>query len=103
MIFLNNKIADVLKNYNLLKQSYSKTGIATDFIKIIDDALEVLSDDEYFEIIPLIYFEHKTREWVAEYFDVTVTTISRQKKRLLNSLYILVFADDYVLSEINAL
>lgn len=103
VIFLNNKIDDVLKKYNLLKQAYSKDGVTTQFIKIVDNALDVLSDDEFYEIIPLSYFEHKSREWLAEYFDVTVTTISRQKKRLLNELYILIFADDYVLGEINAL
>ena len=87
-----NKTEAILKNYALLKKAVEKV----DCIQALDKALQELSDDEYYEIIPLIYFEHRSREYIAEYFDVSVTTISRQKKRLINNLSILLYPNDFI-------
>lgn len=66
------------------------------FIKIIDDAIHTLKDDPYFEIIRLKYFEEKSREQMAEYFNVDVSTISRNKNRLINKLQIRLFSDEVI-------
>ena len=70
--------------------------VTKNFISIIDDALAKLKDDPYFEIIPMKYFENKTREEIAEYFDVDVSTISRNKNRLINLLQIRLFSDEVI-------
>ena len=80
------KTEEILRNYNELKKSYSEDGTAKKFVDIIDKALKGLLDDIYYDIIPMIYFEKLSREQVAEYFDTTVTTISRNKRRLINKL-----------------
>lgn len=90
------KTEQILKNYNELKKSYSEDGTAKKFVDIVDNALKELCDDLYYDIIPMIYFENQTREAVAEYFDTTVTTISRNKRRLINRLKYLIFADDVI-------
>lgn len=90
------KTEQILKNYNELKKSYSEDGTAKKFVDIVDNALKELYDDLYYDIIPMIYFENQTRETVAEYFDTTVTTISRNKRRLINRLKYLIFADDVI-------
>lgn len=90
------KTEQVLRNYEELKKSHSEDGTANKFVDIINDALKSIEDDEYYEIIPMIYFENRSREYVAEFFDVTVTTISRNKTRLINKLKTLIFADDVV-------
>lgn len=90
------KTEQVLRNYEELKRSYSEDGTADKFVHIINDALKSIEDDDYYDIIPMIYFENRSREEVAEFFDVTVTTISRNKTRLINKLKTLVFADDVV-------
>lgn len=46
-------------------------------------ALKQLSDDPYIDIIFLHYRDGKTLEWIAEYFEVDVSTIKRNKKRLI--------------------
>jgi RNA polymerase sigma factor (sigma-70 family) len=46
-------------------------------------ALKQLSDDQYIDIIFLHYRDGKTLEWIAEYFEVDVSTIKRNKKRLI--------------------
>jgi len=67
------------------------------FIKVIDAAIDMLKDDPYFEIIRMKYFEEQTREQLAEYFDVDVRTISRNKNRIVNLLQIRLFSDEYIL------
>lgn len=90
------KTEQILKNYNELKKAYSEDGTAKKFVDIVDNALNEILDDAYYDIIPMIYFENQTREMVAEYFDTTVTTISRNKHRLINRLKYLIFADDVI-------
>jgi hypothetical protein len=68
------------------------------FIKMIDDAVKKLENDSYYDIIRLKYFEGKTREEIADYFDnVDVSTISRNKSRLINKLKIDLFSDDVII------
>lgn len=90
------KTEQILRNYNELKKSYSEDGTAKKFVDIIDNALKELESDLYYEIIPMMYFENETREAIAEYFNTTVTTISRNKRRLINKLKYLIFADDVI-------
>lgn len=66
------------------------------YIAVIDDALSKISNDKYYDIIRLRYFEGKTREEIAEYFDVDVATISRNKNRLINTLKIYLFSDEVI-------
>lgn len=67
------------------------------YIKAIDAALETISHDEYFELIELYYFEGKTREDVADYFEVDVATVSRHKKKLIDTMKIHLFPDDSIM------
>lgn len=88
------KTEELLRNYNAFKQSdqpYTKK-----LVDRIDHALYEIKDDIYFEIIPLVYFNNETREYVAEYFNTTVTTISRNKSRLVNKLKVMLFSDDVI-------
>lgn len=49
--------------------------------------LNNLYDDDYIDIIFLSYRDGKTLEWIAEYYDKDVSTISRQRKRLIVEIY----------------
>lgn len=53
----------------------------------ISYALHCLSDDPYIELIYLQYRDAKTLEWIAEYYSVDVSTIKRNKKRLIIKIY----------------
>lgn len=90
------KTEQILRSYNDMKKAYSENGTAKKFVDIIDAALLELKDDQYYEIIEMIYFENHSRESVAEFFDTTVTTISRNKRRLIEKLKTLIFADDVI-------
>lgn len=53
----------------------------------ISTILTQLYDDPYIDIIFLQYRDAKTLEWIAEYFKVDVSTIKRNKKRLIYKIY----------------
>jgi len=52
-------------------------------------ALRQLSDDPYIDIIFFQYRDNKTLEWLAEYFGVDVSTVKRNKKRLILKIFML--------------
>jgi RNA polymerase sigma factor (sigma-70 family) len=66
------------------------------FIKIIDDAIATLKDDKYFDLIELRYFKGRSREDIAEHFDCDVSTVNRNKNRLINLLQIRLFSDEVI-------
>ena len=53
----------------------------------ISKALKVLDGDPYAKIIPLYFCYGYTIERIAETFDVDVSTVTRNKKRLCLSIY----------------
>lgn len=86
---------NVLKNYNRYKKAaeYEDNVKAKKLIKIIKEAMKTIEEDPYYEIINLFYFNHKTREQIAEYFDCDVKTVTRNKRRLINELKVIIFSD----------
>lgn len=88
------KTEELLRNYNAFKKSDQPYTIK--LVKKINDALDTIIDDPYYDIIPMYYFENETREIMAEYFDTTVTTISRNKTRLINKIKLILFSDDVI-------
>lgn len=57
------------------------------FDQNLEDALNKLKKDMYFDIIPLYYCTGNTIENIAEGYDVEVSTITRNKKRLCIEIY----------------
>lgn len=53
----------------------------------VGKVLQALSDDPYIDIIFLQYRDGCTIERIAEYLDKDVSTIKRNKKRLVLSIY----------------
>ena len=66
-----------------LKAFFDSKGDATG----VSHALNQLSDDPYIDIIFLHYRDENTLEWIAEAMDREVSTIKRNKKRLVNRIY----------------
>lgn len=55
--------------------------------KELQRVLYQFSDDPYIDIIYLQYRDRKTIGWIAEYFDKDISTIKRNKKRLIIQIY----------------
>ncbi len=88
------KTVQILLSYNMLKKAGSSKAAA--LVTNVDKALETMKQDPYYQIIPIMYFDGKSREYAAEQMDVNPTTISRNKKRLLSQLTVLLFSDEYI-------
>lgn len=88
------KTEELLRNYPRFKlsdQPYTKK-----LCDKIENALNTIQDDYYFKIIELYYFKNLTREEVADHFYTSETTISRNKKRLIDNLSAVLFSDDLI-------
>lgn len=88
------KTEELLRNYPAFKlsdQPYTKK-----LCEKIERAMKTIDKDYYFEIIALYYFEKMTREEVAERFNTSETTISRNKRRLIDNLSAVLFSDDLI-------
>ncbi|MDF2839943.1 MAG: phage transcriptional activator, RinA family [Clostridia bacterium] len=66
------------------------------FLNIIDCALMEIKNDDYYKLIELKYFEGNTHEEIAYVFSKDVSTITRNKNKLVNKLKIILFSDDVV-------
>ena len=55
--------------------------------KRITNILNELSDDAYIDIIYLQYRDKKTLEFIAEILDKDISTIKRNKQRLIKAIY----------------
>ena len=84
------KTEKLLKRYNDIKLTDNK------IVPVFNRALDAIRDDEYFQIIELAYFENRSREYIAEYFDIEVSTVSRNKKRLVNRISRMIFTNDVI-------
>lgn len=97
------KTEELLRNYDKYMAAISVdpegTGKTQKLIKIINNALKSIEEDPYYGIIEMFYMEHKTREEIAEFFDVEVKTITRNKARLIDELKIMIFSD-YTIEEL---
>ena len=70
--------------------------LTKNLISTIDKSLEKLHDDKYYKIIQLKYFEGKKVEDIAFELEVDISTVSRNKSRLINVLKIYLFSDEVV-------
>ena len=63
-------------------------------IRRFERCLQQIKDDEYYDIIPCVYFDNKTLSEVAEGMYCSPRTISRHKTRLINDLIVLLYGAD---------
>ena len=65
-------------------------------IKKTEDALHMIENDPYFDVLTRFYFDGQSRDFIAQAHGTSVTTISRNKARLLQELAPLIFGDDVI-------
>ena len=92
------KALDIYHKLKHISETYKfdDMQVTVDFIRMIDDALESISDDPYFQIIELKYFNGWTHEQIAEYFDVQPAAISKQRTKLINRIRAGIFSEDFI-------
>lgn len=89
----NDLLDTTIKN---LEKTIVKTKV---MIKYLDSVLSKFKKDPYYDLIKLKYFDKKTMEDIASYFEKDVSTINRNKNRLINELKVYLMPND-ILTEI---
>ena len=86
----NDLLDTTIKN---IEKSIIKTKV---ILAYIDEILSKFHSDPYYDIIILKYFEKKTQEEIAEYFQKDVSTINRNKNRLVNEIKVYLMPNDLI-------
>lgn len=68
------------------------------FIKLIDNAMDTISDDPYFEVISMYYLDGMKYAEIANKWTYAVdeSTLCRNKNRLVKKLSIYLFSDEVI-------
>lgn len=91
------KTEELLRLYPALKRSPAKPDtITAEVLENVEGALHDLEKDPYFDVITRFYFDGQSREFIAQARAASVTTITRNKARLLKELAPRLFADDVI-------
>lgn len=89
------KLEELLRNYPTFKRIDDKE-YTVKLVQKVDEAMQTIEGDPYYDVIRLFYFEDQTRESIALDYGCTETTISRNKTRLLNRLKTILFSDEVI-------
>lgn len=89
------KTEEILRNYPTFKKIKDQP-YTMKLVKQIEEALEEIRDDPYYDIIPMYYFEDETRENIALTLETTVRTVARNKRRLIDYLKVKLFSDSCI-------
>ena len=65
-------------------------------VRLVKSALKKIEEDKWYDIIPMYYFDNMKIEAIAEELDCSVSTISDNKKRLMNELKVYIFPDTFI-------
>ena len=65
-------------------------------IRLVNNALKKIKDNDYYEIISMYYFDGMTIEEIAEELDCAVGTVSSNKKKLVDKLKVYIFPDTFM-------
>ena len=78
--------SEIEKKEERLAELKSDIGYFQNIVNLIDYALETVKHDKYFRILELKYFNRKSLEDIADEFGAGISTIKRNKNRLINEL-----------------
>ena len=91
------KTEELLRLYPALKRSQANaTSLTAETLQLTEAALHDLETDPYFDVITRYYFDGQSREFIAQARGASVTTITRNKARLLKELAPRLFSDDVI-------
>ena len=89
------KLEELLRLYPTFKKIDGKPQTAK-LVEALEEALRSIERDPYFDVLTRFYFNGQTRDFIAQAYGTSVTTISRNKTRLLAELTPQVFSDEVI-------
>lgn len=91
------KTEDLLYNYSSFREISETDASAKRIVERIESALKIVEGDPYYEIVPMIYFKKMSREEVAYYLNASPTTVTRNRKRLIDEMKAIIVSEDTIL------
>jgi DNA-directed RNA polymerase specialized sigma subunit len=89
------KCEDLLYNYEAFKE-VGEGGVRK-IVDRVEKALRLIENDPYYEIIPMTYFQRMSREDVAYYLNASPTTVTRNRRRLIDEMKAVIVSEDTIL------
>ena len=89
-----DKTVYLLKSYRDLKNGLKINNNYSSVIDLLNSAIELISDDDYINIIKYFYIEGKSIEKTAELMGIDTKTLYRQRKRLVKRLSVILYGDE---------
>lgn len=89
------KLEELLRLYPTFKKIDGKPQTAK-LVEALEEALHSIERDPYFDVLTRFYFNGQSRDFIAQAYGTSVTTISRNKTRLLAELTPQVFSDEVI-------
>ena len=78
---------------DMLRKQNEKTNM---LLNRLDTILAEMTDEPYFDVIPMLYMDGKKYEVIAGELGVSTYTVSNTRKKLLNRIKIKLFVDDVI-------
>lgn len=89
------KCEDLLYNYQAFKEVDEES--SRKIVERVDHALRLIEKDPYYDIIPMTYFKRMSREDVAYYLNASPTTVTRNRRRLIDEMKAVIVSEDTIL------
>jgi hypothetical protein len=86
---------------NAVHRIHCAISLTVQVIDMIDSCMAALKNDPYYNVLEMRYFENRTLEEIAVYFNCDTSTISRNRSRLVKEMALRLFPDDVVSEYIN--
>lgn len=86
---------------NAVHKIHCAMSLTVQVISMIEKCLDALKSDPYYNVLEMRYFEGRTLEEIAVYFDCDTSTISRNRTRLVKEIALQMFPDDVVSEYMN--
>lgn len=90
----DSEIDDTIRHKQKIRNRERSMIRSEKLIKRVERCLEYLKKDEYYNILPCIYFNLMTVPDVADEIHCSPRTVSRHKSRLINELVVLLYGAD---------
>lgn len=93
------KCEDLLYNYPAFREvcECGEDPSVRKIVERVEAALKLIDNDPYRDIIPMTYFKRMSREEVAYYLNASPTTVTRNRRRLIDEMKSIIVSEDTIL------
>lgn len=96
MLYNHNNLIEATETKEFLEGKSSEIDEMDKLINLVNDALDSIMYDKYYEIIEYYYLQDKDIKYILYKLDINRNTFFKHKRRLLVRLTDFIFSSDYI-------